>query len=251
MNRFLIVLLLFWLPVTLVLAQQLNTTLTYSVSLPAKKTGRAPVLILLHGYGSNENDLFELAKTMDPRFATFSLRAPNATGDGGYCWYPMDFRGNQQFYYNYADVKQSTAKIISFISNACKTYKLDSTLVFLLGFSQGCIMSFDLALSSPGKIKGILGLSGYLLEESKLIKTNPTQLSKVKIFIAHGNSDNMIKLTQAEKAHAFFSTLKVTDLTFKTYEMPHSISGQELIDIKAWLLKALPPAQKTKVPTTR
>ena len=224
--------------------QKINTSLTYSVNLPSKKITKTPVLILLHGYGSNEADLFELAKTMDPTFITFSLRAPNLTKQGGFCWYDLEFLANQQFKYDYQQAILSRTKILSFVSNACKTYHLDSTQVFLLGFSQGSIMAYDIALYAPNKIKGILALSGRMMEESKLQKTNLTQLAKVRFFIAHGNSDNVIKIEEAHKATSFLKEKNVSDLTLKTYEVPHSISGNELIDLRSWLSKAVKPAQK-------
>jgi len=227
-------------------SQSINTTLTYSVNLPVKKTAKAPVLILLHGYGSNEADLLDIAKTMDPRFITFSLRAPQPLKEGGFCWYEIEFLPNQQFKYDYGQAKLSRAKILSFISSVCKAYNLDSTKVFLLGFSQGAIMAYDIALGFPGKIAGVLALSGRMMEESKLQKTDPSQLTKIKFFIAHGNSDNIIKIEEAEKANTFLKEKNVADITYRSYEMPHSVSGQELNDFRAWLTKALlPPVKKT------
>jgi phospholipase/carboxylesterase len=226
-------------------SQTIKTTLTYAVNPPLKKTAKIPVLIMLHGYGSNEVDLFDIAKAIDPRFITFSLRAPNATPDGGFCWYQLDVLPDKQFKYAYEEAHLSRIKILSFISNACRAYHLDSTQVFIMGFSQGSIMAYDIALSAPNKIKGVLALSGRMMEESKMLPLNLAQLSKVKFFIAHGNSDNIIKIQEAEKANQFLMEKQVTDLTYKTYEMPHSISGKELNDLKAWLVKAITPLQKT------
>ena len=229
-------------------SQKINTSLTYSVNLPSKKTSKTPVLILLHGYGSNEADLFDLGKTMDPTFITFSLRAPNQTRDGGFCWYAMEFLPNQQFKYDYKQVIESKKKILSFISNACRTYKLDSTQIFLLGFSQGAIMSYEIALSSPDKVKGVLALSGRLLDESRLHHADPEKISKLKFFIGHGNSDNVIKIQEAEKANAYLKEKAIREVTYKAYEMPHSITGAELNDLKSWLVKAIaPPAQKPAI----
>jgi len=248
MKRFFFLALFFVVLSSTLFSQKINTTLTYSVNLPVKKTVKTPVLILLHGYGSNESDLFELAKTMDPRFITFSLRAPNDCKEQGYCWYELDRFPNGDFKYDYEQAKASRTKILSFISNACKAYHLDSTQVFLLGFSQGTIMSYDIAMFSPQKIKGIVALSGRMMEESKQQKTNPEALAKLKFFVGHGNSDNMIKISEAEKAIAFLKEKGVTQLTYKTYEMPHSVSGNELNDLRAWLTKALSPEEKKTQP---
>lgn len=226
-------------------AQKTKTDLLYLVNQPAQKSAKTPVLIMLHGYGANEEDLFEISKALDPRLITFSLRGAFAKDDGGYCWYGLNFNPNQEFTYDYKQALESKAKILSFISNACKTYKLDSTQVFLMGFSQGAIMSYELAASAPTKIKGVMALSGRMMEETRQLKTDWEKVTKVKYFIAHGISDNTIKISEGEKASLFLKEKKVTDVTFKVYEIPHSISGAELNDIKSWLTKALNPKPAT------
>lgn len=226
-------------------AQKIDTELTYSVN-PSKAKSNPPVLILLHGYGSSEGDLFALSQSIDDRFLTFSLRAPFKGAEVGYSWYELKFRPNKETTCNYTEAKESRAKILSFISNACKAYKADSTKVYLLGFSQGAIMAYDVALNSPKKIAGILALSGKLLEESKPAKIDNTAVAKVKFFIAHGRSDNIIDIKEAEKADEYLAANLIKEVTYKPYEMPHTLMGAELNDIKAWLKKALGPAQKTK-----
>src|SRR6185295_9712917 len=140
--------------------------------MPLKKTDKTPVLIMLHGYGSNESDLFDIAKSFDERLITFSLRGPfPANGGEGFSWFELskDEKGNRKI--NYKEAAESRKKILSFISNACAEYKLDSTHVIVTGFSQGAIMSFDLGFAAPNKLKAVMPLSGILLEESK--KLNP------------------------------------------------------------------------------
>lgn len=212
----------------------IQTDLVYKVNLPSKKSDKTPVVIMLHGYGSNEEDLFDLAKSLDERFLTVSLRAPYTADGQGYCWYKLDFLPQKQFKYDYSQVKESRAKVFSFISKVCKAYKADSTQVFLLGFSQGAILSYDLALTKPSKIKGVLALSGRLMDETKKIKFDPLKVSNVNFFIAHGNADHVIDYKQAEEA-ALFLQSKKNNVTFKTYDMPHAIVGKELNDIKVWL----------------
>lgn len=229
-------------------AQTVKTSLTYVVNEPAKRNAKTPVLIMLHGYGSNEADLFDISKALDARLITFSLRAPVALGEGSYCWYNISRVEGKPFIYDYKEVKASTEKILSFISNACRAYKVDSTQVFLMGFSQGAILSYELAALAPKKIKGVMALSGRMMEETKALKTNWADLVKVKYFIAHGNSDNTIKQEESDKVYEYLKEKNVSDLTYKRYEMPHSICGAELNDIKAWLVKAITPEKKTIAP---
>ncbi|MDI1356539.1 MAG: dienelactone hydrolase family protein [bacterium] len=225
-------------------AQVIDTPLSYSVSQPSTLNAKTPVLILLHGYGSNENDLLDMAQAFDPKFITFSIRAPFKAGNGGFSWYDVEFLQNNEMKYAYSQVKESKKLLLSFISKACAAYHADSTQVYVLGFSQGAIMAYEIAVSAPKKVKGIISLSGRMLEETRTVAADWKQVTQVKIFIAHGHSDNVIKFTDSEKAYAFFKEKKVADLTFKNYEMPHSISGSELNDIKVWLTKALQPVLK-------
>jgi len=226
-------------------SQTIKTDLVFKINEPTKKTGKpAPLLIFLHGYGSNEDDLFDIAKGLDQRFMFISLRAPNALPDAGFCWYPLEFLPDQKFKYDYAKAKESRIKILSFISNACKAYKLDSNNVFVMGFSQGAIMGYDLALAAPKKIKGVLALSGRMMSESKNLKTDWAKAASTKYFIAHGNSDNVIKISEADSAVSFLKGKKIKDVKYNNYEMSHTINGKELNDIKTWLKKAIDPPEK-------
>lgn len=227
------------------LSQKINTELAYLVH-ESKAKANPPVIIMLHGYGSNEADLFDISNSFDERFITFSIRAPYPTTEGGNAWYDLKFLPNKQISCNYEQLKVSKAKILSFISNACKTYKADSTKVFIMGFSQGAIMGYDIALTHPTKISGVLALSGRLLEETKNAKLDDKTITKLKFYIAHGYSDNVIDIKEAEKANEFLKSKKITEVSYKNYEMPHSICGDELNDIKKWLKKNIDPAPKVK-----
>lgn len=212
----------------------IKTDLVYKVQQPSQKQEKTPVIIMLHGYGSNEEDLFDLAKSFDGRFLTFSLRAPYAADGQGYCWYKLDFLPNKQFKHDYKQASESRKKILSFISQACKNYGADSTQVFILGYSQGAIMAYDVALNKPEKIKGVVALSGFILDETKKTKMDAFKIANVKFFIAHGNADNVVDYKAGEESAKFLQSKK-NNVTFKSYDMPHAIIGKELNDIKSWL----------------
>lgn len=233
--------------------KKIATDLVYLVKEAAVKSDTAPVLIMLHGYGSNEADLFDMTTSFDGRYTVFSLRGPVAVDGGGFCWYPLEFLPDQrsdsdQIRYDYAVAKKSRTAVLSFISQACKTYHLDSNRVFLMGYSQGTILSYDIAIAAPKKIKGVAALSGRMLDETMALKTDWQAVAKQNYFIAHGLSDNVIRLSDAKKAADFLKLKKVTRLSWETYQMPHSISGKELNDIKDWLREAL---NKSKAPATQ
>jgi phospholipase/carboxylesterase len=214
-------------------SQQVKTSLTYSVHAPAVKSDKPPVLILLHGYGSNEADLFSFGSRLDSRFLTFSLRGPLPQNDG-FCWFPITFMPGGKINYGYSEAKKSRDKILAFISNACRAYGADSTNVYVLGFSQGAIMTFELAFHSPSKIKGAMALSGRMMAETRNVRPGEA-LKKVKFFIAHGTDDDLVNVGGSREADSLLRSMKIPSVTFKIYPMPHTITPSELEDLRSWL----------------
>ncbi len=215
-------------------SQNVKTTLTYLVHKPAHLHKHSPVLIVMHGYGSNETDLMPFSKEVAKDFLIFSLQAPQTLKQGGYCWFDIDRSGGIKKC-NYQQLGISKAQVLSFISNACAAYKADSTNVFLLGFSQGGSMAYDIAISVPQKIKGFVSLSGLFVEDSKNIKTDWQKVGKLKMFIGHGTTDDLITLSDAQKNAEFFKSKKAEYLTFSTYPIAHSIHPDEAKDVLNWL----------------
>jgi phospholipase/carboxylesterase len=214
-------------------SQKINTNLTYSISQPTEKLKSNPLLIVMHGYGSNENNLFDLAKLLNPKFFVASLRGAKALGGDGYCWFKIERLANKQIKYDYKEAEESRSKIVDFIRALCKTYKADSNHVYLMGFSQGAIMSYDILLKSNFKVKGIMALSGRLMNESAENYNHLT--SNARVFVAHGSQDEVLDISELTKVSNFFKKKIVEQLTLKTYAMPHTISDEEVMDIKLWL----------------
>ena len=214
-------------------AQTINTSLVYKVAEPTIKTGRPPLLVILHGYGANEDDFFNLHQSLDQRLLVFCLRGPYPVNQG-YSWYGLQRTPDKELIHNYKEATESRAKILSFISQACKVYKADSTQVFIMGFSQGAILCYDIARFSPTKIKGVVALSGRMMDDTKKMQTDALKVANVKFFIAHGKSDDIILYKHGEEASAFLQSKK-NNILFKSYEMAHTVVEQEVKDIAGWL----------------
>src|SRR5689334_12217766 len=122
---------------------------------PSKQEGtKPPLLILLHGVGSNEHDLFGLSPYLDERFVVVSARAPITLMPGGYGWYHIEFQPDRMIIN--AEEEQASRKMLAgFIDEAVGAYHCDQKRVYLMGFSQGSIMSYGLMLSVPKKIAGV------------------------------------------------------------------------------------------------
>lgn len=206
--------------------------LTYLVRQPKVNTAKPPLLLLLHGVGSNEKDLFSFASHLPDKFLVISAKAPIELGASSFAWYQVDFSTGKPVY-NQAQEKKSRETILTFIKELKQHHSFDEKEVYLVGFSQGAIMSYSVALTHPEKIKGIGILSGRLLEEIKpFIKTK--QVSKLNVFISHGIQDPVLPVAYAEEASSYLKRLGVT-ANFKKYAEGHGINQEMLTDLVTWL----------------
>jgi phospholipase/carboxylesterase len=211
-----------------------DLTLKYLVQQPADKPAHPPVIILLHGFGSNEADLFELRNAFPKEYLIVSARAPMTLGADAYQWYrhtnidgQMD--GNPQ------DLKDSVAKVKQFISEIVKKYHSDPSRVYLMGFSQGAIMSYEVGLTSPELLTGIGVFSGTIFPSLKPQIKPSNALQKLRIFIGHGTADDRIAYASAINSVAYLRTLNLAP-SFHSYPgMTHQMNEEELADVNRWL----------------
>ncbi len=200
---------------------------------PAKGTnGNPPLLILLHGIGSHEHDLFGLTPYLDERFFVVSARGPHTLMPGGYAWYHADFLPDRVIV-NSAEAAESRQTLIGFIGEAVAAYGADPRRVYLMGFSQGAIMSIGVMLTAPSTIAGVVAMSGRLLDEMKPTSA-PDGLDGFPIIMTHGEYDNVIPIRFARETKDYLETLPVK-LTYCEYPMAHQVSEQSLMDVIAWL----------------
>lgn len=211
-----------------------DMALRYLVREPEIKSARPPAVILLHGIGSDEADLFSLAGQFPPEYLVISARAPYSRPPG-YAWFEATFAPDKTIV-NEQQAEQSRQTIIEFINQVKKRYNVDEHRVYLCGFSQGAIMSYCVALTRPDLVLGIGILSGRLLEQVKPMIAPKDKLAKLKIFIGHGNADNVIKVQQARDADDYLKKCGLAP-EYKEYNEGHAISREELADLIKWMKK--------------
>lgn len=207
-------------------------SLTYLVREPKVSVDKPPLLILLHGVGSNEKDLFSFAPHLPDKFLVISARAPIVLGPSSFAWYQVDFSSGTPVY-NLAQEQNSREVILTFMDELKHDHSFDENEVYLVGFSQGAIMSYSVALSHREKVKGIGILSGRLLEEVKQI-INKDQLNTLNVFISHGIQDPVLPIAYAEDAASYLKSLGVK-VNFKKYNEGHGINHEMLSDLVHWL----------------
>jgi phospholipase/carboxylesterase len=218
----------------------ISSTLVHTIRQPGgSNTRNHPVLMLLHGRGTNENDLLELVDYLDPRFFIVSVRAPFEfeQGAGGYTWYEVQDVGiphPRQF-------EESYDRLSQFVLDVNQNYPVDPRRIFMLGFSMGSIMSLALSLTKPELIRGVVAHSGYIPENTSL-QFAWNRLKNLSLFIAHGVNDSVIPVHLGRRAHDRLSQTEA-DLTYKEYPIAHSMSEQSVSDLADWLREklAIPP----------
>jgi phospholipase/carboxylesterase len=223
-----------------------NLSLVHLARPPRTTSGpdaRPPLLIQLHGVGSNERDLFSFADLLDPRFLVLSARAPLVRGPDSFAWFDVRFLP-EGFAINPDQLRASRDRILQFIAEAVAAYGADPQRVYLLGFSQGAIMSLTTLLSSPDTLAGVVALSGRIPPEALPWSAPNEALAGAPIFLAHGRQDSVIPLSYGQNARDVLLRLPV-DLTYREYDMPHTIGPHTMRDLLAWLTARLDGPRRT------
>jgi phospholipase/carboxylesterase len=199
--------------------------------------GLPPLLLLLHGVGSHEGDLFDLVPYLDGRFFIVSARAPITLAPGSYAWFHVEFTATGSII-NPEEAESSRQTLIRFIDEVVEAYELDSKRVYLLGFSQGAIMSFSVALTQPDKVAGIVAMSGRILPEIGSVIAPRERLKGLPILVVHGVSDNVLPIENGRASQKLLSTLPVK-LDYREYWMGHTVSEESLARVSTWLRERL------------
>ena len=186
-----------------------------------------PTLVLLHGYGSNKEDLYGL-KPYLPELNIVCFQAPILLGMGGYAWYPIEWENGAKMIDG--EAVEEAAKLLLESLNTWQEQHVQSNEVFIGGFSQGAITALQILLQGF-KAKGFVLMSGYALPEwheaLRLLSTD------VPIFQSHGTMDPVIPFKWAETTSDGLSHLR--GYTFHSYPMAHSLNTQCLLDICEFL----------------
>ena len=199
--------------------------------------GSPPLLLLLHGVGSHEHDLTGLAPSLDGRFLVASARAPNTLAPWSYVWFHIEFTQGGPVI-DPLEAEESRVTLLRFIDELIAAYGIDPKRVYLLGFSQGAIMSLSLALTRPDKMAGVVAMSGRILPEVLPLVDAPAALAGLPIFVVHGTADPVLPIHYGRASRDRLAGLPVA-LTYREYPMGHQVTMESLQDVAAWLRERL------------
>jgi phospholipase/carboxylesterase len=209
----------------------IRTTLVHKIIEPRRKrSGAHPLLVLLHGRGTNEDDLLGLSEYLDERLFIVSARAPFAfASGGGFTWYEIEEVGRPEP----KMFAESYRKLTQFTDDVLKGYPVDRSKVIFSGFSMGSVMSYAMALTQPGVVAGVAANSGYIVEDSDPpIKWD--ELRGKPVFISHGRHDPVIPVSFARRAKELLEP-RGASITYREYDMGHQIAEESLNDMMQWL----------------
>lgn len=184
-----------------------------------------PLLILLHGYGSHEQDLSGLVPHLPQELATASLRAPLTLAPGSYAWVPIRVPGKPEP----AIVAASAEALLDWLDK----HVTPERQVSLLGFSQGGLMVTQLMRLRPERFASGVILSGFVLE-GDLPGDEELAMRQPPVFFGHGDADPVIAPSATERTYAWLP--RHSTLEHHEYAgLAHGISAEELADVSAFL----------------
>jgi phospholipase/carboxylesterase len=197
--------------------------------------GPFPTILTLHGRGANAMDLLGLAPLLcGGKFLMICpqgpLETPIGPGMTGYAWYPMSMGGPPDV----DAILSSRRELETFIERCLASYPIDRKKFALLGFSQGGVMSYSLALTHPERFAALAVLSSWLPKELEARLNVSDAVQALPTLIQHGTQDPMIEVDRARDSVERLRQLKLP-LSFRQYEMAHEITPGSMRELSTWL----------------
>lgn len=191
---------------------------------PEERAGK-PLLVMMHGLGSHEGDLFGLNRFLPPGLVVASLRAPLAYG-GGFAWFDASTRSGEDT----SLLDASVQGVLSWLDELAVT----PTGIGLMGFSQGGCMALQLMREAPERFDYILQLSGFVSPAPhRNDAALAAQVPRTPVFWAHGDLDEVIPTSAVEDTGRWLADHAAVEA--HKYPMAHSVSQEELADLVSFV----------------
>lgn len=207
---------------------------SYQVQLPSKmeKGKKYPVIFGLHGIGYDGQYMLDLVPELKEDYILIGIQG-DLTYENGYAYYDLKGYGNPE-----RDLFDSSVeKLKSFIDYASNQYPIDPDQKYLIGFSQGAILSMTLALILGDSIRGIVPMHGYIPDFVK--QEYPLKpIDHLHVFLCQGATDPIFPLKVGQENYDYL-TEKAASLKYTIYPAAHEISENNKQDIVAWFRQAL------------
>ncbi|WP_245297015.1 MULTISPECIES: prolyl oligopeptidase family serine peptidase [Rhodomicrobium] len=195
--------------------------------MPASGGAAKQLVVFLHGYGADGQDLIDLGqhwRGLLPDAAFVSPHAPERLpgGYGGRQWFPLTMRDPQERWHG---VQAAGPALNAFLDDELAALGLGDEALALVGFSQGTMMALHVGLRRAKPMAGIVGYSGMLVEPGRLradIRARPP------VLLVHGDSDDVIPVAALHQARAALAGEGVAVEWHVRPGLPHGIDGEAL-----------------------
>ncbi len=212
-----------------------HLSLPHLVRPPDEDGGGAPPLIaLLHGYGSNEADLFSFADLLAPAAVVVSPRATRTLGAGSYAWLDIDFAAGGALDAERDQMRVARDRVARFVAEAVRDYHADPRRVFVVGFSQGATVALMVGLSDPSLVAGIAAMSGWLPLDLRAWLAPEAALAGLPVLQTHGTRDDTVPIALGRETRDLLASLPVA-LDYREFDARHEVSERNLEDLIGWL----------------
>src|SRR5687768_12598279 len=158
------------------------------------------------------------------------LETPVGPGVVGYAWYPMTRGGPPDM----SAILESREKLEHVLDACLKRYPIDPKKLVVLGFSQGGVLAYSLALSNPERFAGLAVLSSWLPKELLPRLNVNDAVQSLPTLVQHGSQDPNIQVERARSSVEMLRQLRLP-LTFREYPMGHEIGARSLAELSSWL----------------
>ncbi|MEW6268749.1 MAG: alpha/beta fold hydrolase [Thermodesulfobacteriota bacterium] len=201
--------------------------------------GPHPTIFALHGFGSNAFDLLGLAPHLLGGRALViapqgpedvALDVPGGARVMGHGWFPLTLTSPP----TPLAVAQAIMAAREFVEQASDRYPIDRGRTVALGFSQGGVIAYALALADPQRFRALVALSSWLPDD--LARGLPSaDRSRLAAWVQHGTRDEVITAGRGRDSVAKLGELGVQQVAHREYDMAHEVSAESLTDLDAWL----------------
>jgi phospholipase/carboxylesterase len=192
-------------------------------------------VIALHGWGASAHDLLGLSPVLHRGEAVVlcpqgPVEIQLGPGMVGYGWFPIRTDGPQ----DPAEFRKGRDLLAAWIDAAVARYPVDRRKTVLMGFSQGGVMAYDLALRDPERFAGLVALSSWLPEPLAASIERRPEHERLPALVVHGTRDDLIPVDRARESLDRLRALAVP-ATYREHEMAHELRPEALRDLVTWL----------------